>query len=150
MTAIRPAQPTDTRAIAGLMDELYRHYGGGSTDPIEVQVAQIDDALFGPTATGHAILVWDESTLIGIAAYSFLWPAAGLTRSLLLKEIYVTEAHRRGVEKILMDEVHSIARNHGCSRVEWTADVDDTSARDFYDELGYKPSSEQIFYRSVL
>ena len=31
----------------------------------------------------------------GMASYSFLWPAAGLTRSLYLKELYVAQDWQR-------------------------------------------------------
>jgi hypothetical protein len=41
------------------------------------------------------MLAWDGDDLAGFAAYSFLWPAVGLTRSLFLKELYVAEAARR-------------------------------------------------------
>lgn len=155
MTVLRPARTADTEAVASLLDEMERHYGGVSTDPIEVRIAQIDNALFGPTATSRAILAWDAASLVGMTSYSFLWPAAGLTRSLYMKELYVADSCRRaGVDKILeerlMDELFSIARDNDCSRVEWAADVDDTPALNFYDKLGFKPSPAQIFYRSVL
>ena len=55
------------------------------------------------------------------AAYSFLRPAAGLTASLYLKELYVAAAYRRaGVGRLLMDELNKIAARRGLSRMEWT------------------------------
>jgi GNAT superfamily N-acetyltransferase len=56
-----------------------------------------------------------------MAAYSFLWPAAGVTRSLYLKELYVAEAFRRqSIGALLMQRLCQIALEHERSRVEWT------------------------------
>jgi GNAT superfamily N-acetyltransferase len=56
---------------------------------------------------------------VGFASYSFLWPAAGLTQSLYLKELFVTaKARRQGVGQALMERLIDIAKKAGCSRVE--------------------------------
>ncbi|MFE9998859.1 GNAT family N-acetyltransferase [Streptomyces avermitilis] len=59
--------------------------------------------------------------LVGLAAYSFLWSAAGSSHSLFLKESYVRDTlRRRGVGARLMDEPRALAAARpGCSRVEW-------------------------------
>lgn len=49
--------------------------------------------------------------MMGIATYSFLRPAAGPARRLLLKEFYVASAARRqGVGRSLMSTVIEIAK----------------------------------------
>ena len=151
MVTIAPAQAADVEAIAKLLDELDRFYGGDPSEPLEEQLAQINEALFSATPAGSALLAWDDNALVGLASYSFLWPAAGLTRSLYLKELYVVETHRRsGIGKQLMDALHDVARAHHCSRVEWTTDAPNLDAQRFYDEFGVKPDSSKIMYRSVL
>src|SRR5260370_8786324 len=55
--------------------------------------AQVAEALFTSPPAGYALLAWDGTQLAGLAAYSFLWPAVGLTRSLYLKELYVGGAY---------------------------------------------------------
>ncbi|MGH3699312.1 MAG: GNAT family N-acetyltransferase, partial [Pseudonocardiaceae bacterium] len=91
---------------------------------------------------------WDGEQLIGMAAYSFLWPAAGVTRSLYLKELYVTEAFRRqGIGTLLMQELYRVAADHMCSRVEWTADAGNVLADGFYTRLGVPVNRGKIFYR---
>lgn len=151
MVTIAPAQAADVDAIAKLLEELDRFYGGTPTEPLEAQLAQINEALFSATPAGSALLAWDDDKLVGLASYSFLWPAAGLTRSLYLKELYVAEAYRRsGIGKQLMEALHDVAREHHCSRVEWTTDSPNLDAQQFYEELGAKPDSSKIMYRSVL
>ena len=146
-----PARPDDAPVLAALMDELERFYGGAPTEPLEDQVAQIKDALFGETPAAHALIAWDGETPAGFASYSFLWPAAGFTRSLYLKELYVAQAWRRtGLGRLLMDELHAIARRESCSRVEWTTDAPNDAARRFYASLGYAENESKVFYRSTL
>ena len=146
-----PARPDDAPVLAALMDELERFYGGAPTEPLEDQVAQIKDALFGETPAAHALIAWDGETPAAFASYSFLWPAAGFTRSLYLKELYVAQPYRRtGVGRLLMDELHGIARRERCSRVEWTTDAPNDGARRFYASLGFAENASKIFYRSTL
>jgi GNAT superfamily N-acetyltransferase len=90
----------------------------------------------------------DDRKLAGFACYSFLWPAAGLTRSLYLKELYVSgTARRAGVGARLMPGLFEIAVTTGCSRVEWTTDQDNAQAQAFYRVLGVAPLTSKVFYR---
>lgn len=148
MITIAPANPTDATAMTALLEELDRYYGAPSTEPLDTRLQQINEALFANPPAGHALLAWDGTTLAGIAAYSFLWPAAGLTRSLYLKELYVTDTYRRqGIGKLLMDALIEVAAKHRCSRIEWTTDTDNPTAQAFYDRLGYQRQQSKIFYR---
>ena len=88
---------------------------------------------------------------MGIASYSFLWPAAGVTRSLYLKELYVRQAaRRRGVGKLLMDELTGVANLHHCSRIEWTTEPENADAQAFYATLGAEVFAGKVFYRVAL
>ena len=84
-----------------------------------------------------------------MAAYSFLWPAAGSSHSLFLKELYVRDSLRRqGVGKELMRELQRIAEDRpGCSRLEWMTDSENRGARSFYRELGLAEFDGKIVYR---
>jgi ribosomal protein S18 acetylase RimI-like enzyme len=84
----------------------------------------------------------------GLATYSFVWPARGVTRSLYMKELYVAGAYRgQGVGKLLMRAIFETAAQRGCSRVEWTTDTDNVAAQDFYAKLGLPSRPSKIFYR---
>jgi ribosomal protein S18 acetylase RimI-like enzyme len=85
---------------------------------------------------------------VGIAAYSFLWPAVGSTSSVFLKELYVSADYRRhGIGRQLMDELVKIAADHQCSRVEWTTETTNTAAQRFYSSLGRQPGTGKLLYR---
>jgi GNAT superfamily N-acetyltransferase len=94
------------------------------------------------------LLAWAGEQLVGMAAYSFLWPAAGVTCSLYLKELYVAEEFRsKGIGALLMWRLRQVAVEHGCSRVEWTADQGNAFAEAFYEQLRMSKNQEKIFYR---
>ncbi len=149
MITLADAVPGDQDAIAALCAELDRFYGDTPRGTPAERAAQVRDVLFGDPPLAFVLLARDEDTLMGFAAYSFLWPAAGLTSSLYLKELYVAEAYRRqGVGAMLMDGLYKIAAERGCSRVEWTTDQGNPGAQGFYEALGVKPYSSKIFYRA--
>src|SRR5690242_11656987 len=137
MTIVVSAEPSHAEAIAVLAEEMDRFYGATQIDPLDTRLRQIHDALFSDQPSAFALLAWNGDRLVGFAAYSFLWPAVGLTRSLFLKELYVAEEERRrGVGRRLMQALFESAAKFGCSRVEWQTEVANADARAFYAELG--------------
>jgi GNAT superfamily N-acetyltransferase len=151
VVVVAPAEPQHVDALAALLEELDRHYGTTEFEPFDQRVAQIQDALFGEVPAAFALLAWHEADLVGMASYSFLWPAAGVTRSLFLKELYVAQRwQRQGIGTLLMGSLQTVAAKHGCSRVEWTTDRDSEGAQRFYATLGVPVDEGKLFYRVVL
>ena len=148
MTIVTQAEPADVRALADIAEEMDRFYGAAKVEPAEIRMRQISEALFHDPPSAYALLAWNNNRLIGFASYSFLWPAVGLTRSLYLKELYVSEAARgQGIGKLLMQHLYNIAAKQGCSRVEWTTDRDNLDAQGFYSQLGVPVQASKLFYR---
>jgi GNAT superfamily N-acetyltransferase len=145
------ATPADSAAVAVLCAELDEFYGDIPQGSPEQRTAQVREALFGDLPGGRALLAWDNREILaGFASYSLLWPAAGLSTSLYLKELYVGQSYRRaGVGKLLMDGLYRIAAERGCSRVEWTTDAGNQAAQAFYASMGVKPLATKIFYRAT-
>ncbi len=147
MTVLSAAVLGDAEAIAALCAEMGAFYGD-PPEPPGVRLAQTRKALFGDPPLARALLAREGDALAGFASYSFLWPAAGTTSSLYLKELYVAAAfRRRGTGTLLMRGLFRIAAEHGCSRVEWTTDRGNTRAQEFYAALGAEPKAGKIFYR---
>jgi ribosomal protein S18 acetylase RimI-like enzyme len=143
-----PASPGDAPAMVALLEEMDRFYGATEPESLDQRVRQVNEAIFASPPAAYAVLARNGGQLAGIAAYSFLWPAVGLTRSVYLKELYVAGAYRRqGVGRLLMDALLEAASKHGCSRVEWTTDTDNSGAQAFYEDLGVPVQSSKIFYR---
>lgn len=146
---VRRAERQDLEALVDLLGELDRFYGDASTESHVERLAGVEAALFAPPPAAYALLAWAGSSLAGFAAYSFLWPAAGVSRSLYLKELYVAEHSRRqGVGRLLMEEIIRIARVHRCSRVEWTTEEGNLAARRFYSAIEAVKLEDKLFYRA--
>ncbi|WP_432011643.1 cyclophane-containing RiPP N-acetyltransferase HaaN [Streptomyces cucumeris] len=148
---IRPAEKRDILAVAELIEEIERFYGSTEIQPLDERQSQVEEALFGSPPMASALLVEDGSgDLVGLAAYSFLWPAAGSSHSLFLKELYVRDTLRRqGIGAELMSELRTLAAARpGCSRVEWMTDRDNPEARAFYKSLGFAEFDGKIVYRA--
>jgi GNAT superfamily N-acetyltransferase len=132
-----------------LLDDLSSFYGeeiapGSRNDRID----GVEAALFGQPPSALALLAWGDSSAVGLASYSFLWPASGVTRSLYLKELYVIEGYRRtGVGAALMGEIFKAAQAKSCSRVEWATEVGNTDAQKFYESLGATQLNGKVSYR---
>jgi GNAT superfamily N-acetyltransferase len=137
--------------LAVLFEEMDRHYGTTEFEPFNQRVTQIREALFGEMPAAFVLLAWHDTDLVGVASYSFLWPAAGVTRSLYLKELYVAQDwQRQGIGKLLIDSLLAVAAKHGCSRVEWTTDQESEGAQRFYAKLGVPVNQGKLFYRVEL
>ena len=148
MAVVTSASAGDAEAIALLAEEMDRFYGATDVESLDLRVRQINEALFTAQPSAYALLAWQDDRLIGFAAYSFLWPAVGLTRSVFLKELYVLEAFRRaGVGKQLMDALSEVAAKNDCSRVEWQTETTNEAARSFYTGLGVQELDGKVFYR---
>ncbi|MFD7897565.1 GNAT family N-acetyltransferase [Streptomyces sp. NPDC059743] len=145
---ITQATEADAEIIATILGEIEAYYGG---DNAPGDLTEVRAALFGERPAATVLLARDGAEVLGMASYTFLWPAAGAETSLYLKELYVrARARRRGVARALMAKLEAVATEAGCSRVEWTADADNPSALAFYEALGAKPQAGKIFYRSSL
>jgi GNAT superfamily N-acetyltransferase len=94
-----------------------------------------------------ALVAREGEAVVGIATYSWHWPAAGLRASVFMKDLFVAEGHRgAGVGERLLHALRTIAAERGCGRVEWTADAWNEGAQRFYDRLGARRDGRQ-FYR---
>lgn len=148
MIVVAPAEPGHAEPLAELAADMSRFYGVTEVEPLEVRLRQIRESLFGDPRSAYALLAWDGGRLVGLASYSFLWPAVGLTRSIYLKDLYVAEPARHlGVGLLLMQNVFDLAVQHDCTRVEWTTDLDNPAAQRFYAQLGVPVHESKLFYR---
>jgi GNAT superfamily N-acetyltransferase len=149
MLTVRSAEPGDVTAMAELFREMDEFYGETTTEPADAKIDQINSVLFADPPLAYAILAWDGPNLVGMAGYSFLWPATLTSKSLFLKELYVSKRYRRrGLGRILMERLFRVATDSHCSRVEWTTDDENTDAQRFYGQLGFSATPSKRFYRA--
>lgn len=148
MGCVRPAQPEDVDDLIGLFVEVDAYYSEVTTGTRSERRAQIESVLFAAAPKAYALLAYQGEILAGVASYSFLWPAAGLSHSLYLKELFVREAHRgSGVGSALMEHLEHVAKESGCSRMEWTTENSNEGARAFYGHRGASILDGKVMYR---
>lgn len=146
---ISEVSESDLPAIVGLLNEVDKFYEGEVIERPEERSDRVASVLFGENRSVRVLVARaDGGRVVGFASFSFLWPAAGSSRSLYLKELYITGDYRKlGIGGELMQAVFNVAEKAGCSRVEWTTDTSNLDAQRFYEKLGESASSSKIFYR---
>lgn len=147
---VRPVEIDDLPAVAELMVEMDDFYDEPDRESAESKVESMRKFLFGTQPSAYLLVAHDEDdpAALGMAAYSYLWPAVGSSRSLYLKELYVRQARRRGgIGGLLMKSLFSLATEHNCSRVELTTDRTNVQAQNFYVSLGAMAADDKVFYR---
>lgn len=152
-TVVTPAQEFDLDGVIRLMIEMDEFYGEVNRESVQTKADHIAATIFGDPPSAHLLVARDEQhgSIVGIAAYSYLWPATGTTRSLYLKELYVQKDRRRErIAHALMNQLFTIAREVECSRVEWTTDHGNEEAQRFYSSLGAEPDGRKLFYRQEI
>ena len=135
----RAPAPSDAASLAGLWAEMQRHYG----EPVSASAAEAAAAFAcrkGP-ATGFdprvVLAVAEAGTVVGALALNVTFPAGGLTRSLYIRDLYVTaEARRSGVARSLLRKAAALTLSEGFSSLDWTADAKNAGARRLYEREG--------------
>ncbi|MGF1477923.1 MAG: GNAT family N-acetyltransferase [Cyanophyceae cyanobacterium] len=132
---IRAAQPSDVTAIFQLIEALaqYEKLSQAVTGNVEA----LEKHLFGPRPYAEAIVAQWEEQVVGFALF-FTNYSTFLTRpGIYLEDIFVLpEYRRRGIGRAILDRVAQIARERGCSRLEWSVLDWNEPAIAFYKELG--------------
>lgn len=148
MLTVDEATEHDLFDIALLLNDVDEFYGDPVTEEVSARVDSIELALFSSHPSARVLLAHIEGQTAGLAALSYLWPAAGSTSSIYLKELYVRDAFRgQGVGEALFKRVCEIAHDLGFSRVELTTDRDNKNAQQFYERLGVPMNTNKIVYR---
>lgn len=148
MVNVARAAEDDIDGLVMLFDEIDEFYGDPGEKDRERRSAQIREILFGDPPLAYLLVARDEGRVVALAAYSFLWPAAGTSASLYVKELFVSRTHRRqDIGRLLMRELSTIALARSCSRVEWTTERTNSAAMRFYEELNAPIEPDKVFFR---
>ena len=72
MVTVAPAESVHAEALAELAGEMARFYGATGVAPLGLRISQINASLFADPPSAYSLLAWDDGSLVGFAAYSFL------------------------------------------------------------------------------
>ncbi len=94
------------------------------------------------------IAAYNNDTIMGFATYTVMFPAPKLSGQMYLKDLFVSSSARgKGVGLKLMKYLASLAVNHGCHRLDWTAESTNPTAGRFYLSIGAERVNEKEYYR---
>lgn len=146
---IRRAGPGDISSLAELFAEMQSHYKQ-PVDPLTAHRAAslaCQDAPTDTFAPRTLIAVGKSEELCGSIVLNVTFPAAELSRSLYIRDLYVASAaRRRGVARALLRSAARLTLAEGFSALDWTADAANHPARTMYERAGAQPVG-RVFYR---
>jgi ribosomal protein S18 acetylase RimI-like enzyme len=132
---VREATAGDAESLHSLARELADALGDRSPR-LEAVRMQLDELLEEPRA--RVLVAEDESGILGAAS---VWVKPDLAHGDVVIEmpmlVVSEQARRRGVGKLLVDEVQSIASDENATLIELVATRENNAARSFYRSLGF-------------
>lgn len=143
---IRPAEPRDCPAIAGLIKELaiYEKLG----DQAKATAEDIERELFGPNPVPKALVAETPQGIVGFALYFYNFSTFTGRPGVYLEDLFVQPEHRgKGIGKQLFIEVGKVAQINNFTRLEWAVLDWNEPSIDFYKAFGAKAMADWTTYR---
>jgi GNAT superfamily N-acetyltransferase len=139
--------------LIDLMHEMCGFYS--EEEPVsrdDVRSNLLDNLLSPESAVRLVVAAGDDGQAIGFAAiamfHSLVDPAPQRRGQLLLKELYVRQAHQaQGVGRALMAWVARHALERGCARMDWNVSASNRRGLGFYRSLGAVHVAGRLSYR---
>ena len=145
--AVRRACPIDAPALAALFSEMQCHYGRPVPDATAAEAAAL--ACSPPTHafSPRVLVALTSGQIVGSLVMNVTFPAFELTRSLYIRDLYVTKRVRGcGVGTALVKAGARLALSEGFSAVEWTTETANAAARAMYESCGAR-RLDRTYYR---
>lgn len=148
MITVSIAPETERDDIVELFHQIDLHYFGAEAPSKNEIAAYVRRNLFQAHCGVHIAIAREGVRPLGIATFSILYPAPGMTGQLFMKDLFtVREARGKGLGQALLRFLARHALENGCSRFDWTAETDNRQAVDFYDRLKIPRVEEKVYYR---
>jgi len=134
---VRRAQGSDVAGLAALFGEMQLHYSRPVAPSLAMEAAVLACrpafAVFDP----RALVAVADGVIVGSAVLNVTFPASELSRSLYIRDLYVTASmRRRGVGRALVKAAISLTMEEGFSALDWTTDTANLDARKMYESCG--------------
>ncbi|MFT8244290.1 GNAT family N-acetyltransferase [Roseomonas sp. BN140053] len=148
LTVRRPAH-ADLSALAAHLQEMQEHYGQPVTEGAALEAAALVCSLSDGPFEPRALVALLDDRLVGSAVLNVTFPAAELSRSLYIRDLYVARVGRRcGVGGALVKAAAALTVAQGFSALDWTTDATNDGARAMYERHGARQVN-RVYYRMV-
>ncbi len=129
--------------LAPLVAELLGHYAMAPAG-----ASRIEAALAAQPAGVEVLAAFVDGSPAGFASFAQIFPGLGIAPQIYMKELYVGAAHRSArLGERIMRALAVLARERGCTRVDWTTQRDNAGACAFYRRIGARAVEEKIYFR---
>ncbi len=143
---LRPATRDDVPLITQLIRELAEYEKLAHTCVADDE--SVAENLFGANPAAEVVLAFIGEEAAGFALYFENYSTHLSRRGMHLEDLYVREHLRgRGIGRMLLSHLASIAVERGYGRMEWAVLRWNESAIRVYDAIGAEPLSGWLTYR---
>lgn len=144
---VRRPSAADIAGLALIFSEMQCHYGRPVSDVAAQAAATLACRPPAHTFDPHILVAVGGKGIVGSVVMNVTFPAFELTRSLYIRDLYVTKPMRRhGIGRALVKAAARLALSEEFSALEWTTDSENLAARAMYESSGAR-SLSRIYYR---
>jgi GNAT superfamily N-acetyltransferase len=142
---IRAATKKDVSIILKFIKELAKFEK--LTHQVVATEKQLRVTLFGKKPIAKVLIAEINEKAVGFLLYFYNYSTFLGRPGIYIEDLYVNPQYRKkGIGISLMKYCIKIAKEQGCTRVEWAA-LTWNPARRFYKKLGAKPLNDWVLYR---
>ncbi len=143
---VRKAVPADVPIILGLIKELAEYEK--LVHELKTTEQDLHQILFGNNSFVEVLIAEYNNQVAGYALFFHNFSTFVGKPGLYLEDLYVKpELRSKGIGKILLEKIISIAKERNCGRVEWSVLDWNTSAIEFYKSRGAISLDEWTIFR---
>jgi GNAT superfamily N-acetyltransferase len=145
---IRFFKDSDIESVADALLDMSRHYNGENASSRAAILRNLTDNILGPDSGVRIVVAAEEHRVVGLAMISILYPAPKERGQLFMKELYVvSDARSAGMGRAMMKWIGRYAVSRNCVRFDWTVDLSNPRAVEFYRSLGAEPVTDKLYFR---
>ncbi|WP_318468774.1 GNAT family N-acetyltransferase [Photobacterium leiognathi] len=136
---VRNATKKDSNILLGFIEQKaeFDRSMKGFDGEISTTVEKIEQTLFGDHPFAHALLLEQDSEVLGFALFHYRYSSFSGEPSIWLDDLLIVgEQRSKGYGRELMQALKSQAELSSASHISWTASPHNKKAHTFYQKLG--------------
>lgn len=131
-----------------MFDYSSQLYQGLWSDDMKIEPKKIDQLKEDLNKHFESYIAYDGKTPVGMVCVVYLYSIFKAKNGFFIDEMIVDQNYRgKGIGKILIDKIKSVAKSRNYGRIDLTAGSNNPKALNFYEKTGAKLYDKYVFYR---